>query len=113
MTDSSGNINSSCTYEPYGYSPQGCDFIGRENDEDGLYFFRSRYYAPELGRFISRDPAGLGGGGANLYNYAGDDPVNFSDPMGREWGLPIGGNYGFYNGVFGNNGGGGGGFYGG
>jgi uncharacterized protein RhaS with RHS repeats len=64
------------------------------------------YYAPELGRFISRDPAGLGGG-ANLYAYAGDDPVNFSDPMGREYGFPIAGNYGFYNGVFGNNAGGG------
>jgi len=67
-----------------------------------------------LGRFLSRDPGGIAGG-VNLYAYAyaGDDPVNFSGPMGREYGFPIGGSYGFYNGVFGNNGGGGGGQFGG
>ena len=60
-----------------------------------------------IGAVNSRGPAGLGGGSANLYAYAGDDPVNFSDPMGREYGFPIGGSYGFYNGVFCNNAGGG------
>jgi uncharacterized protein RhaS with RHS repeats len=42
---------------------------------------RSRYYSPAIGRFISRDPAGLAGG-INLYAYAGDSPTNFTDPTG-------------------------------
>ena len=43
---------------------------------------RNRYYLPAIGRFISRDPSGLGGG-TNMYAYAGDDPANFSDPTGE------------------------------
>ena len=57
------------------------EFTGRENDGDGLYYMRARYYAPSIARFISRDPAGLAGG-LNLYAYAGDSPTNFTDPTG-------------------------------
>ncbi|MGH7679896.1 MAG: RHS repeat-associated core domain-containing protein, partial [Gemmatimonadaceae bacterium] len=57
-------------------------FGAREYDsETGLYFNRARYYDAAIGRFISEDPIGLAGG-INLYAYAGDDPVNFMDPMG-------------------------------
>ncbi len=42
---------------------------------------RNRYSLPAIGRFISRDPIGITGG-INLYTYAGDDPVDFSDPTG-------------------------------
>lgn len=35
-----------------------------------------------LGRFISEDPIGFGGGDANLYRYAENGPANFGDPMG-------------------------------
>ena len=42
---------------------------------------RRRYYLPAIGRFISRDPIGITGG-LNIYAYAGDDPVDFSDPTG-------------------------------
>ncbi len=32
-------------------------FTGREYDkETGLYYYRARYYDPEIGRFISKDP---------------------------------------------------------
>src|SRR5208282_4697172 len=82
-TNSSGVVDGTCTYEPYGYSPQFCDFTGRENDGDGLIFMRNRYYAPELGRFISRDPSGVAGG-VNIYEYAGDNPTNFTDSVGLE-----------------------------
>lgn len=34
-----------------------------------------------LGRFISEDPVSLGGG-INQYAFAGDDPINGSDPSG-------------------------------
>ena len=53
------------------------------DQEAGLYYMRSRYYDPELGRFLSEDPAGIGGG-LNLYAYAGNDPVNAWDPSGEK-----------------------------
>ncbi|MFA6094296.1 MAG: RHS repeat-associated core domain-containing protein [Candidatus Paceibacterota bacterium] len=39
-------------------------YTGRERSKDspGLYFYRARYYWPNLGRFIQRDPLGYGGG---------------------------------------------------
>jgi len=46
---------------------------------------RARYYDPVLGRFISEDPLGFGGGDVNLMVYTSNDPVNWVDP----WGLKI------------------------
>ena len=61
----------------YGYS-------GREYEADtGLYYFRARYYDPEMGRFLTKDPIGLAGGHTNLYLYCGNDPVNCVDPDGK------------------------------
>jgi len=57
-------------------------FAGREYDqESGLYYMRTRYYDPALGRWISEDPIGVGGG-LNLYRYSSNDPINRSDPSG-------------------------------
>ncbi len=61
------------------------EFTGRENDGDGLYYMRARYYAPSIARFISRDPIGIAGG-LNLYEYAGDSPTNATDPTGLSLG---------------------------
>jgi RHS repeat-associated protein len=51
--------------------------------ETGLYYNRARYYDPEVGRFISEDPIGLSGG-PNQYVYAGNDPINHTDPSGLD-----------------------------
>ncbi|MCL1887545.1 MAG: DUF6531 domain-containing protein [Kiritimatiellaeota bacterium] len=48
----------------------------------GLYYFRNRWYDPVSGRFLSKDPLGLGGGDLNLYAFCGNDPVNNKDPYG-------------------------------
>ncbi len=57
-------------------------FTGRELEETGLYYYRARFYMPDLGRFISKDPIGFAGGDTNLYSYVGQNPVNFVDPSG-------------------------------
>ena len=58
-------------------------FQGRRLDEEsGLYYFRNRYYDPEHGRFISRDPEGFVDG-PNLYSFVNNNPINYVDLMGR------------------------------
>lgn len=62
-------------------------FTGRRLDIlDGgslkLMYYRARYYDTDTGRFINRDPIEYLAGTANLYEYAGSNPVNFTDPLG-------------------------------
>jgi len=59
-------------------------FQAREFDaETGLYYFRHRYYDPELGRFTQTDPMGYQDS-MNLYQAFGQSPQNFGDPMGLD-----------------------------
>ena len=62
------------------------------DDETALYYLQSRYYDPEIGRFINADDiAYLGSGGTvvsyNLFTYCKNNPVMLSDPNGHapEW----------------------------
>ena len=77
--DPFGKVNSSQNLNSFGGQSYG--FTGLEHDESGLVYARNRYYSPALGRFISEDPIGFGGG-ANFYAYCGNDPINFTDPLG-------------------------------
>ncbi len=93
LTDSSGAINTSYTYEPFGKTTVAgtnanpYQFTGRENDGTGLYFYRARYYSPTLRRFIGQDPIGFAGGDTNLYGYVSNDPVSLRDEKGQDpWG---------------------------
>jgi len=57
-------------------------FTGRRLDvESRLMQYRNRYYAPTLGRLISRDPQGYGDGYA-LYVYVSGAPSARTDPLG-------------------------------
>jgi uncharacterized protein RhaS with RHS repeats len=49
--------------------------------------YRARFYNPQLQRFISEDPLEFFGGDFNLYAYVGNNPVNFTDPLGL-WRFP-------------------------
>ncbi|MBF0548857.1 MAG: RHS repeat-associated core domain-containing protein, partial [Candidatus Riflebacteria bacterium] len=46
-----------------------------------LYFNRNRYYSPQMGRFISKDPIGFSGSG-NLWGYGKNNPTKYIDPYG-------------------------------
>ncbi|HEX8913938.1 MAG TPA: RHS repeat-associated core domain-containing protein, partial [Humisphaera sp.] len=57
---------------------------GREYDpETGLYYYRARYYHPDLGRFLNRDPLLYDAGDLNLYAYCAGNPATRTDPDGR------------------------------
>ncbi|MDO6541918.1 RHS repeat domain-containing protein [Photobacterium sanguinicancri] len=47
----------------------------------GNHYNYFRDYAPNLGRYIQRDPIGLAGG-LNTYQYVDQNPLMFSDPYG-------------------------------
>ena len=51
------------------------------NQTGGFVYLRNRWYDPQTGRFLTQDPIGLAGG-VNLYSYAGNNPVMFTDPFG-------------------------------
>ena len=56
-------------------------FQGQSLDEEtGLHYNRFRYFDPDLGMFISRDPIGLMGG-FNTFQYA-PNPTGWVDPLG-------------------------------
>jgi RHS repeat-associated protein len=97
LVDAAGAKVVEYTYDPYGNTTADAavsnpfQYTGRENDGTGLYYYRARYYSPNLARFISSDPIGLDGG-INRYAYVSGSPVAYIDPTG-EVGL-VGAGYG-------------------
>jgi RHS repeat-associated protein len=93
LADTSGVIQTSYTYEPFGgvtssgaTNTNSYHFTGRENDgSTSLYSYRARYYSPTFGRFISEDPQRFPGGpDPNLYAYVFGSPVSLIDPFGLD-----------------------------
>jgi RHS repeat-associated protein len=100
LSDSTGsNFPSALRYDAFGnriatggaYDPSPFQFAGGWGYQSefatgteqgtGLQYLEQRYYDPAIGRFISADPLGFGGG-TNLYDYSDNDPVNEVDPSG-------------------------------
>jgi RHS repeat-associated protein len=87
LTDATGTVQTTYSYEPYGGTSSAgsstgsvSQYTGRENDGD-LYYYRARYYSPTLNRFISEDPIGLLGG-PNTYAYVEGNPLRYTDSFG-------------------------------
>ena len=99
--DNDGNRVVEYTYDAWGnilsVSGSMADTIGAINPlryrgyvydtETGLYYVSSRYYNPEIGRWINTDNrmSGIGGDilGYNTFAYCMNNPVNMSDPTGN------------------------------
>ena len=99
ILDTSGNAVVEYTYDAWGniHSVTGslANTIGETNpltyrgyvydQEIGYYYLQSRYYAPDMGRFINADASvttGQGLIGSNMFAYCLNNPVNGCDPCG-------------------------------
>ncbi|HEV2208893.1 MAG TPA: RHS repeat-associated core domain-containing protein [Verrucomicrobiae bacterium] len=93
MEDGNQSLVARYSYDPYGNtltisgtlaSANVYRFSSKEcHTNSGMYYFGSRFYDPNLHRWLNRDPAGVLGI-PNLYVYAGNNPVNFVDPFGDQ-----------------------------
>jgi RHS repeat-associated protein len=91
VTDATQAVVNRYAYDTYGAMKRSetvwndFGFAGREYDsETGLYYLRARYYDPETGKFIGKDPIGFAGGDVNLYRYVLGNPVRYIDPFGLD-----------------------------
>ena len=106
FTDTSGTKIRSIGYKPYGnLQGSGTDtshttFAAHPFDEEsGLYYMQKRYYAPEIGRFVSADlvavylPKEIVGDPVSMhcYAYGGNNPVNNVDLEGTSFWSIVGG----------------------
>lgn len=112
LTDAAGAVQTQYSFEPYGKTTvtgsansNSQRFTGREEDSTGIYYYRARYFSPQLSRFIAEDPIGWQSGQTNDYQYVWANPVSFVDPLGH-WGLHLGGSASYVPGVGGSVGGG-------
>jgi RHS repeat-associated protein len=91
ITNATGSVLQRLAYSPYGkptvQAPAASKaYINERYDhETGLSYLHARYLDSDLGRFLSPDTWDpiLAGVDTNRYAYAGNDPINFSDPNGH------------------------------
>jgi RHS repeat-associated protein len=90
ITDENGTVTSETQYKAFGKNESNEKshlYTGKEKDSSELYYFGSRYYDFETGRFITRDtrfgrkstPQSF-----NRYIYCLNNPLKYIDPDGRE-----------------------------
>ena len=93
ITNSDGSVHTTYLTDEYGnrVTTQGTDdqpfqFTGEQVDpETGFVFLRARYYEPQTGRFVTRDPwAGERSlpESLNRYAYTQNNPINYADHVG-------------------------------
>ena len=92
LSDESGNVVAHYEYSPFGSLTKVTgDYAGNNpfrfsseyfDEETGIVYYNYRYYNPELGRWISRDPIEEQGG-YNLYGMIGNNPLHGWDHRGH------------------------------
>ena len=88
LIDAAGTKAAEYVYDPFGRLLSSTGELAEINpfrfsseyhdDETGLVYYNYRYYSPELGRWISRDPIEEEGG-VNLYAMVGNNSQNILD----------------------------------
>ncbi len=88
--DDAGNVQAHYTYDAFGNTVSQSGTMAAVfrflfsskylDDETGLYYYGLRYYAPALGRWVSRDPI-KESGGLNLFAFVGNN-INLIDIFG-------------------------------
>jgi RHS repeat-associated protein len=85
LSNNSGGIEERYSYDVFGEPNRVSNlnnpymFTGRRYDsETDLYYYRARYYKPEIGRFLQTDPIGYLAG-LNMYTYCGNNPLNWME----------------------------------
>jgi len=90
VTDDTGTVVSRQTYYPYGTtrseegdSPTERQYTGQISDSDqtGLYYYNARYYNPQIAKFTQADSSN---DQLNRYAYVNNNPINSTDPTGRQ-----------------------------
>jgi len=94
-TDAGGSLKQKYRYDPYGRSVvsfgSGFDslfsYVSGVRKTGGLIQFGQRYYDPMTQRWTQPDPLDQAGDlrQANKYEYAGSDPVNYTDVSGEAY----------------------------
>jgi len=94
LTDENGNDVGRYRYDAFGDTLEASGARAAENPyrfstkelhpQSGLYDYGYRFYSPGLGRWINRDPLSEGGG-ANMYGFGPNSPVNGFDEYGMDW----------------------------
>lgn len=92
LTDDTGSVTGSVTYDPYGAVSASTGTLSRlgfageyTDDETGFVYLRARYYGPATGQFLTRDP--LAASTREPYGYTAGNPLNATDPSGL-FGIP-------------------------
>jgi RHS repeat-associated protein len=89
VLNSSGEVVASYAYDPFGGPlatggtlSQPIRYSTKLYDEGtGLYYFGHRFYSPQMGRWLSRDPLAEMAS-INLYRFAANNPLTHFDPFG-------------------------------
>ncbi|MGB8112284.1 MAG: RHS repeat-associated core domain-containing protein, partial [Candidatus Sulfotelmatobacter sp.] len=89
LSTAAGTLANTYTYDSFGNLTASTgsvtnpfQYTGRDYDpETGLRYYRTRYFDPTVGRFISEDMAHFEGG-SNFYRYVRNSPTRFVDPFG-------------------------------
>ncbi|MBI4339315.1 MAG: RHS repeat-associated core domain-containing protein [Chloroflexi bacterium] len=112
VMDNSGTVVNTYSYDPFGNIltssetvTQPFKFAGAYYDAElTLYKMGARYYDPRIGRFLQPDPLGMDLMSPttwDLYAYAGNNPVNWTDASGEVcwkcWGEKLVGNSGYFD----------------
>jgi RHS repeat-associated protein len=90
VVNQAGTVVKTVEYDAFGrvLSETGTETLvhgfagGLADPVTGLVRMGMRDYDPAAGRWTAKNPLLFGGGASNLYSYAGNNPVNISDPSG-------------------------------